>query len=154
MRILLVIALSLAFVATTPNGIQAQEQSLSLRNDSLARRMLLSRHPCPRPIPTGWVAGDTANGTGIKCSLIVAAMRGAENAMIQYKRPKWDPRRVPCVTVAPAEPLPNLGPLWRVTFYRDSTRATEVTVDLLGNTIVGREVSPQAAMLTKPCPAV
>ena len=144
------LALTLVHIAS-PNAVDAQDSSMQARYDSLARRMLLARHPCPSPVPVGWTAGDSTNGSGVRCSLVVAAARGASDAMRATGRADMNPNNVLCVVLAPAKLLPSIGPLWRVAFYTDSLRGAEVHVDPYGQTITVRMIVNLEAPLTQGC---
>ncbi len=153
MRPLLIAALILlAGLAISSSELQAQDSSIVARYDSLSRRMLQVRHPCPDPVPTGWIASDTANASGIRCSLIAAAARGANDAMLDRRRPQFDPRAVPCATLTTGKPLRDRGPVWEISFYIDSMRGAILTVDNTGATITGMMMVPIPVPMATACP--
>lgn len=73
---------------------------LSFR-DSLVMRQVAYRAPCPVPVPKAWTVVDSTLGTGLRCSLVEAAVRALE---IELQRrpavgPRGDPRHPLCVRV-------------------------------------------------------
>lgn len=148
------VAISLLALAHS-GAVGAQASSMAARYDSLARRMLHLRHPCPNPVPAGWTAADRSNGSGVRCSLVVAAARGATVAMRAKGRADMNPDQVLCVALSPAKPHPSIAPLWRVDFYTDSVRGAEVQVDPYGQTVTVRMIVSLEAPIALGCkPAV
>ena len=144
------LAISLVLIAG-PSALIAQDSSMLARYDSLALLMLFRRHPCPSPVPAGWTAGDPSNASGVRCSLVVAAARGASEAMQANRRTDMNPNNVLCVALTPATLSPGFGPLWRVDFYTDSLRGAEVHVDPSGSTITVRMIVNLDAPITRGC---
>jgi hypothetical protein len=126
-------------LATSDSRASAQDSVTRSPATPAAISMALRRFPCPIPVPSGWIVVDSANGRGPFCNLIAAAARGTNQAMFSRGRKDIDPRQALCVTLGVGDPIPALGPLWRVTFYMDSLRGVDVTVDAQGNTIAGVE---------------
>ena len=137
------------------SSASAQDTTMRRRLDSLSVRMLVRRYPCPNPVPLGWVAADSTNGSGVRCSLIAAAARGLQDAIATRPTGELETRAVRCVTLRPGKPLPTVGPMWRVAFYSDSIRGAEVHIDAFdGHTVVVRVGVDLEEPISKACPKV
>ena len=124
-------------VLAANSGVRAQGTPIESRMDSLQRSLLRTQYPCPSPVPLGWQAAVRSDTSGLRCSLLASAARGAAEASASRPRPLIDPRNVVCATVEEAKPSPQfLRPLWRVAFYVDSLRGAEVTLDHFGRQVI------------------
>lgn len=73
---------------------------LSFR-DSLVMRQVAYRAPCPVPAPKAWTLIDSTLGTGLRCSLVEAAVRALEIELQRRPalRERGDPHHPLCVRV-------------------------------------------------------
>jgi hypothetical protein len=120
-------------IVASPHVVDGQQSSAQVLPDSFAQN-LIARFPCPSSVPHGWVAGDSTNGGGVRCSLVLAAARGLMVATMSETRPV-NPWLARCVTLDEQLPLPRIGTLWRVVFVGDSLRSSSVLVDRYGRAV-------------------
>jgi hypothetical protein len=102
------------------------------RYDSVSRRVVSARYPCPSPVPAGWILADPTNGNGFRCSLIVAAMRTAADILMGRRITAFDLNQVLCVTLTEIKRSPEIAPLWHVAIYTDSLRGIRAYIDSKG----------------------
>src|SRR5512134_2171232 len=62
--------------------------------DSLVMRQVAFRAPCPSVVPKSWTVVDSTLGSGLRCSLVEAAVRAIELQLQQRPalRGRADPR--------------------------------------------------------------
>lgn len=90
---------------------EAQDIGPESFRDSLVMRQIAFRAPCPSPVPASWTLADFTLGSGLRCSLVEAAVRALEQQMRQ--RPalqrRVDPRHPLCVRVVVARNTGSTG---------------------------------------------
>ncbi len=140
----------IAVLLAMPTKSRAQAGAAPDLPDSTVQR-LLTRFPCPRTVPHGWVASDSANGRGVRCSLLLAAARGLITATTSDER--VNPYTSVCATLEDRLPVRNIGTMWRVVFFGDSLRRSSVIVDRRGRAVsfqLQHDPKPSVASTCKP----
>ena len=81
--------------------LHAQDIGPSSFRDSLVMQQVARRAPCPASVPRTWTAMDSTLGTGLRCSLVEAAVRALEVQLAQRPslRQRGDPRNPLCVRI-------------------------------------------------------
>lgn len=128
-----IIQLGIVATVMSSHALEAQPSAAQGFPDSLVQNLMV-RFPCPPSVPRGWVAGDSTNGGGVRCSLVLAAARGLMAATMSATRPV-NPWLARCVTLDEQLPLPKIGTLWRVVFVGDSLKSSSVLVDRNGRPV-------------------
>jgi hypothetical protein len=128
-----IIQFGIVATVVSPHAVKAQPSAAQASADSFAQNLMV-RFPCPPSVPRGWVAGDSTNGGGVRCSLVLAAARGLMAATTSATRPV-NPWLARCVTLDEQLPLPKIGILWRVVFVGDSLKSSSVLVDRNGRAL-------------------
>ena len=154
MSTFLVVAVSLGL---TGGVAGAQDIGPISFRDSLVMRQVAFRAPCPSPVPRSWTRVDSTLGSGLRCSLVEAAVRAIELQLLRRPalRERADPRNPLCVRVYVANNtgVTGLPGDWMVAFELAPDLPAYVLIDrqtgsvVLG--IVGRS-EPDAPMPSCP----
>jgi hypothetical protein len=98
-------------LATAVGTAQGQEIGPSSFRDSLVMRQVAFRAPCPVPAPKAWTLVDSTLGTGLRCSLVEAAVRALEIELGRRPalRERGDPRHPLCVRVVVRNNMGSTG---------------------------------------------
>jgi hypothetical protein len=105
-------------------------------------RQVAFRAPCPNPVPRSWTTADSTLGSGLRCSLVEAAVRALERQLEQRPtlRAKGDPRNPRCVRVVVAPNTGSTGLLgdWMVVFDLAPELPAYVLIDRqVGSIVMG-----------------
>lgn len=141
--------------AATP--ARAQDIGPISFRDSLVMRQVAYRAPCPASVPKSWTLVDSTLGSGLRCSLVEAAVRSLELQLQQRPalRQRGDPRNPLCVRVYVANNMGSTGLPgdWMVVFQLDVDLPAYVLIDRqtgsVAYAVVGRS-DPDAPMPSCP----
>lgn len=125
--------------------------------DSLVMRQVAYRAPCPAAVPKSWTLVDSTLGSGLRCSLVEAAVRSLESRLQQRPalRQRGDPRNPLCVRVYVANNMGSTGLPgdWMVVFELGVDLPAYVLIDRqTGSVVVGivGRTEPDAQMPSCP----
>jgi hypothetical protein len=128
------LAASILFLA--PIALHAQDIGPVSFRDSLVMRRVALLAPCPAPVPSSWTLVDRTLGSGLRCSLVEAAVRSLEQQWEQrpYLRANGHPRNPLCVRVVVAENTGSTGLLgdWLVLF--------DLTPEVMARVMIDRQM--------------
>jgi hypothetical protein len=100
-----------ACVTCAAGTVEGQSIGPESFRDSLVMRQVAFRAPCPPVVPKAWTLVDSTLGSGLRCSLVEAAVRAMEMQLQQRPalRGRADPRNPLCVRVVVRENTGSTG---------------------------------------------
>jgi hypothetical protein len=148
------LAASILFLA--PVALHAQDIGPASFRDSLVMRRVALLAPCPTTVPSSWTLVDRTLGSGLRCSLVEAAVRSLEQQWEQRPslRANGHPRNPLCVRVVVAENTGSTGLLgdWLVLFDLATEVTARVMIDRqMGGIVSAIVVNPDTSSKTPPC---
>ena len=152
------VTLCVVLILAAATSAGAQDIGPISFRDSLVMRQVAYRAPCPAAVPKSWTMVDSTLGSGLRCSLVEAAVRSLELQLQQRPvlRQRGDPRNPLCVRVYVASNMGSTGLPgdWMVVFELGIDLPAYVLIDRqTGSVIVGivGRTEPDAPMPS--CPA-
>lgn len=124
--------------------------------DSLVMRRVAILAPCPATVPQSWTLVDKTLGSGLRCSLVEAAVRALEAQLEQRPslRTRGDPRNPLCVRVVVAQNTGSTGLPgdWLVVFQLGPELPARVMIDRqTGGVVLGIVGSTESASEVPSC---
>jgi hypothetical protein len=141
-----------------PTGLAAQDIGPVSFRDSLVMRRVAILAPCPSSVPRSWTLVDKTLGSGLRCSLVEAAVRALEVQLEQRPslRTRGDPRNPLCVRIVVAQNTGSTGLLgdWIVVFDMGPGLPAHVMIDRqTGGVVLGIVGAMDTASKIPPCVA-
>ncbi len=131
---------AIACLTLVPVTADAQDIGPISFRDSIVMRQVAFRAPCPVPVPKMWTAIDTTLGSGLRCSLVEAAVRAIEEQFEQRPslRQRGDPRNPLCVRVVVRNNMGSTGLPgdWLVVFDLGPDLPAHVMIDRQSGSVV------------------